>query len=181
MLQASGDYFSQPDYQQMSSDGQGGRCVSSASNTQMPDEDSSLLPRTVAQHQLHEEYSPMPAGSPYSTSSLTGRSTGSITSSHRRTHKPGKALDKDSEEYKRRRTLNNIAVKKSRAKAKAESQMTAERLNLLMADNKQLERRLEKVTKEIVTLHSLFSMCPDVPEAIRAEVARVYARLQNYR
>lgn len=147
---------------------------------------SLMLPRTLQSSMGHsngDDYGNITnAASPYSNAAYSpaGRSTSSSTKS--KGGKPAKCLDKDSDEYKRRRTLNNIAVKKSREKAKAESRATVQRLQLLTADKERLERRVDQLTKEIQFLHGLFSKFNDIPEPVKAEVARAFARLQmNHR
>jgi len=177
MIEA-GVYLSEADCYQASSSGR-----QQSNNSNLPDEDSLMLPRTLAQHQPNHNHSDeylMSANSPYSVSSPASSSNHSGTP-HRRSGKSGKSLSKDSEEYKRRRALNNIAVKKSREKAKAESRITAQRLHVLSADKERLERRVEQLNKEIQFLHGLFSKFTDVPEPVRAEVGRAFARLQNHR
>ena len=148
---------------------------------------SMMLPRTLQSSgkNHNDDYgSILNAASPYSTAAYSpaGRSTSSSTKSKSGgNNKSTKSLPKDSEEYKRRRTLNNIAVKKSREKAKAESRMTVQRLHLLTADKERLERRVEQLNKEIHFLHGLFSKFNDIPEPVKAEVGRAFARLQNHR
>lgn len=121
---------------------------------------------------------------PYETavSSPAGQSTTSSTSNStsRRFKSATKNMNKDSDEYKRRRTLNNIAVKKSREKAKAESRMVAQRVTALTADKERLEKRVEQLSKEIQFLHGLFTKFSDIPEPVKTQVASAFARLQNY-
>jgi len=130
---------------------------------------SACLPRT-----LTNDYSSM--ASPYQQNSPAGRSTAS--SSSRCKSSSTKNIDKDSEEYRRRRQLNNVAVKKSREKAKQEARQTVQRLNLLSADKERLERRVEQLTKELQFLHGVFTKFADIPEPVRSEMARAFSRLQ---
>ncbi|KZS16959.1 CCAAT/enhancer-binding protein alpha isoform X2 [Daphnia magna] len=144
------------------------------------DEDSHCLPSTLTDA---NDYSSVIVPSPYGTavSSPAGRSTtSSSASTSRRFKSGGKNVSKDSEEYKRRRTLNNIAVKKSREKAKAESRMVAQRVTVLSADKERLERRVEQLSKEIQFLHGLFSKFNDIPEPIKLQVTNVFARIQSH-
>ncbi|XP_059352903.1 CCAAT/enhancer-binding protein delta-like isoform X2 [Daphnia carinata] len=144
------------------------------------DEDSRCLPSTLTEA---NDYSSIAVPSPYGTSvsSPAGRSTTSSTTSTSRRYKTGsKNVSKDSDEYKRRRTLNNIAVKKSREKAKAESRMVAQRVTVLSADKERLERRVEQLSKEIQFLHGLFSKFSDIPEPIKLQVTNAFARLQSH-
>lgn len=146
------------------------------------DEDSaSCLPSTLNDAC---DYPTVMMSSPYGTSisSPAGRSTTSSTTGSvvRRSKSGSKAISKDSEEYKRRRMLNNVAVKKSREKAKAESRMVAQRVTILSADKERLERRVEQLSKEIQFLHGLFSKFSDIPEPIKLQVASAFARLQSH-
>uniref|UniRef100_A0A2L2YJR7 CCAAT/enhancer-binding protein gamma n=1 Tax=Parasteatoda tepidariorum TaxID=114398 RepID=A0A2L2YJR7_PARTP len=65
-------------------------------------------------------------------------------------------LDKDSEEYKKRRERNNLAVKKSRSKTKLKTQQTVERVNQLREENEMLEAKIKILTKELSFLKDLF-------------------------
>ena len=65
-------------------------------------------------------------------------------------------LDKDSEEYKKRRERNNMAVKKSRNKSKVRTQQTLERVNQLKQENEMLETKIKILTKELNFLKDLF-------------------------
>lgn len=137
-----------------------------------------FLPSTINEA---ADYSLMES-SPYAmeASSPAGRSTTSSTSTSRLgKSKGGKSVDKDSEEYRRRRMLNNIAVKKSREKAKAESRQIAQRVTVLNADKERLERRVEALSNEVKILHGLFGKMGNIPDSVRAEVARSIARLQS--
>lgn len=144
------------------------------------DDDNSCLPSTLTDT---NDYPSVMMASPYGTSvsSPAGHSTTSSTTSNSRRFKSGsKNVSKDSDEYKRRRTLNNIAVKKSREKAKAESRMIAQRVTVLSADKERLERRVEQLSKEIQFLHGLFSKFSDIPEPIKLQVSNAFARLQSH-
>lgn len=145
------------------------------------DEDSRCLPSTLTDA---SDYASAMMPSPYGTavSSPAGRSTtSSSASTSRRFKSGGKNVSKDSDEYKRRRTLNNIAVKKSREKAKAESRIVAQRVTVLSADKERLERRVEQLSKEIQFLHGLFSKFNDIPDPIKVQVTSAFARLQSHR
>jgi len=125
--------------------------------------DESYLPASL-------EYSTLSAASsPYSVAEC-----GAGSPSPKR-----KALDKNSDEYKRRRRLNNIAVKKSREKAKAESRQVSQRLTVLTSDNERLARRVELLTQQISILQGLFSRVEGVPQHIQSQVAKVVQRLDR--
>lgn len=70
--------------------------------------------------------------------------------------KRAESLDKGSEEYRRRRERNNLAVKKSRSKTKLKTQQTVERVNQLKQENEMLENKIKILTKELSFLKDLF-------------------------
>lgn len=65
-------------------------------------------------------------------------------------------MDKDSDEYRKRRERNNLAVKKSRSKTKLKTQQTVERVNQLREENEMLEAKIQILTKELSFLKDLF-------------------------
>ncbi|RWS29982.1 neuralized-like protein 2 [Leptotrombidium deliense] len=65
-------------------------------------------------------------------------------------------LDKESDEYRRRRERNNLAVKKSRTKSKMKTIQTLERVNQLKAENDELQQKIEILSKELRLLKDLF-------------------------
>ncbi|KAF6197585.1 hypothetical protein GE061_008550 [Apolygus lucorum] len=84
--------------------------------------------------------------------------------------KGGKSVDKNTDEYKRRRERNNIAVRKSREKAKMRSRETEEKVKLLMKENERLQKRIELLTEELNVLRSLFSNVGVLPEHLHREL-----------
>ncbi|XP_014670874.1 PREDICTED: CCAAT/enhancer-binding protein gamma-like [Priapulus caudatus] len=64
-------------------------------------------------------------------------------------------ISKESEEYRKRRQRNNIAVKKSRVNAKMRSQMTMEKVSQLKQENERLESKVKLLTKELGLLRDL--------------------------
>ncbi|XP_071966720.1 CCAAT/enhancer-binding protein beta-like [Engystomops pustulosus] len=78
-------------------------------------------------------------------------------------NKHKKSLDKHSDEYKQRRERNNIAVRKSRDKAKIRNMETQHKVLELTAENERLQKRVEQLTRELGTLRNLFKQLP--PEA----------------
>ncbi|XP_010888905.1 CCAAT/enhancer-binding protein beta [Esox lucius] len=68
-----------------------------------------------------------------------------------------KRLDKDSEEYKQRRERNNLAVRKSRDKAKMRNMETQHKVLELAAENDRLQKRVEQLSRELATLRNLLS------------------------
>ncbi|KAH7642358.1 uncharacterized protein LOC124492500 [Dermatophagoides farinae] len=67
-----------------------------------------------------------------------------------------RTLDKNSDEYKKRRERNNLAVKKSRNKSKQKTQQTQERVNELKEENQRLETKVKILSKELNFLRDLF-------------------------
>ncbi|XP_014002178.1 CCAAT/enhancer-binding protein beta [Salmo salar] len=68
-----------------------------------------------------------------------------------------KRLEKDSEEYKQRRERNNLAVRKSRDKAKIRNMETQHKVLELAAENDRLQKRVEQLSRELATLRNLLS------------------------
>lgn len=68
-----------------------------------------------------------------------------------------KQIDKDSDEYRRRRERNNIAVRKSREKAKQRCKDTEKRVSDLISENDKLRKRVEMLSKELSVLKDLLS------------------------
>ncbi|KAM4602727.1 CCAAT/enhancer-binding protein alpha [Polymixia lowei] len=75
--------------------------------------------------------------------------------------KPKKHVDKNSPEYRLRRERNNVAVRKSRDKAKMRNVETQQKVIELAADNDRLRKRVEHLTRELDTLRGIFRQLPD--------------------
>lgn len=67
------------------------------------------------------------------------------------------SADPSSEEYKKKRELNNISVRKSREKARHKQQETEGRVEILSAENNRLQERVDSLEKELTILKGLFS------------------------
>jgi hypothetical protein len=65
-------------------------------------------------------------------------------------------VPKDSDEYKNRRERNNIAVRKSRDKAKYKQEQTEDKLKALSDHNEDLIKKVDLLTKELTVLKGLF-------------------------
>jgi len=65
-------------------------------------------------------------------------------------------LDKNSDEYRKRRERNNIAVKKSRTKSKIKTMETLHKVNILKAENDFLVRKVQILTRELKLLKDIF-------------------------
>ncbi|XP_064467830.1 CCAAT/enhancer-binding protein alpha-like [Ornithodoros turicata] len=88
-----------------------------------------------------------------------------------------KMMDKASDEYRRRRERNNIAVRKSREKAKQRSRDTERKVSELNRENDSLRKKVELLTKELTVLKSLLTNVGVPPENVDSEIAR---SLQGY-
>ncbi|XP_008833397.1 CCAAT/enhancer-binding protein beta, partial [Nannospalax galili] len=75
--------------------------------------------------------------------------------------KAKKAVDKHSDEYKIRRERNNIAVRKSRDKAKMRNLETQHKVLELTAENERLQKKVEQLSRELSTLRNLFKQLPE--------------------
>lgn len=75
--------------------------------------------------------------------------------------KSKKNVDKSSPEYRLRRERNNVAVRKSRDKAKMRNLETQQKVVELTADNERLRRRVEHLSRELDTLRGIFRQLPD--------------------
>lgn len=64
--------------------------------------------------------------------------------------------EKRTEEYRRQRQLNNVAVKKSRDKARQKQKECISRLESLTSENKKLHMKVEVLVKELSLLRGLF-------------------------
>lgn len=80
--------------------------------------------------------------------------------------KSKKQFDKSSDEYRRRRERNNMAVRKSREKAKIRCKDTEKRVNDLVSENDKLRKRMELLSKELSVLKNLLSSAGVSPESV---------------
>jgi len=83
-----------------------------------------------------------------------------------------KGADKGTDEYKRRRERNNIAVRKSREKAKIRSRETEDRVKKLVVENDRLHKKCELLSKEVAVFHSMFTNVQFLPEHVQREVRK---------
>lgn len=63
---------------------------------------------------------------------------------------------KNTDEYRKRRERNNLAVKKSRQKTKMKTQQMMDRVTQLKSENDQLEENIKLLTKELGFLKDMF-------------------------
>ncbi|XP_072307413.1 CCAAT/enhancer binding protein (C/EBP) 1 [Eucyclogobius newberryi] len=110
---------------------------------------------------------------PYTTSCLSNTSS-SITGASEHLHSPQqdfspflhpslrspmtkRSISKDSPEYRLRRERNNIAVRKSRDKARRRILLTQQRALQLQDENQRLQQRIGQLTQELDTLKHILS------------------------
>ncbi|XP_053173712.1 CCAAT/enhancer-binding protein beta [Scomber japonicus] len=95
--------------------------------------------------------------SPPGTPAPSGKSRSPSHGGKMSSGKSKKRLDKDSDEYKQRRERNNLAVRKSRDKAKMRNLETQHKVLELAAENDRLQKRVEQLSRELATLRNLLS------------------------
>ncbi|ETE64656.1 CCAAT/enhancer-binding protein epsilon, partial [Ophiophagus hannah] len=78
-----------------------------------------------------------------------------------------KSVNKDSLEYRLRRERNNIAVRKSRDKAKRRVMETQQRMVELLGENERLRTRVEQLMQETETLRDIFRQVPEAANLIK--------------
>lgn len=66
-------------------------------------------------------------------------------------------INKDSAEYRLRRERNNIAVRKSRDKARRRIMLTQQRAQQLQEENQKLQLRIGQLTQELDTLRHILA------------------------
>ncbi|XP_004209260.1 uncharacterized protein DDB_G0292186 [Hydra vulgaris] len=87
-------------------------------------------------------------------SQVISKYTGATSSSNKRKQTNTKPSD---EEYSRKRARNNVAVKKSREKAKNRIVETQVRVEQLSQENEELQTKVTLLTKELNVLRALFT------------------------
>lgn len=75
--------------------------------------------------------------------------------------KSKKAVDRYSMEYRQRRERNNIAVRKSRDKAKMRNMEMQQKLLELSSENDRLHKNIEQLTRELTGLREFFKQIPN--------------------
>ncbi|XP_077470761.1 CCAAT/enhancer-binding protein delta [Stigmatopora argus] len=79
--------------------------------------------------------------------------------------KSKKAVDRFSMEYRQRRERNNIAVRKSRDKAKMRNMEMQQKLLELSSENDRLHKTIEQLTRELGGLREFFKQMPSASYA----------------
>ncbi|XP_069076231.1 CCAAT/enhancer-binding protein delta [Pleurodeles waltl] len=141
---------------------------------------SSPLPSQVAACaqtavQLPGGPQPTPPTSPEPSSSCSsGRSPGLCGGGGGGKERHGKkSLDRGSPEYRQRRERNNIAVRKSRDKAKQRNQDMQQRLLELSSENERLHKRIELLSRDLAGLRHFFKQLPAAAQAFAPQPAGV--------
>lgn len=99
-------------------------------------------------------------GTPVVTQHLLAKLQSTSVSSGRSSYSKGgkkKPIDKNSEDYRSRRERNNIAVRKSRLKAKQRCVETEHRVRILNEQKEALERKVESLTRELNVMRQLLA------------------------
>lgn len=104
--------------------------------------------------------------------SSSGASGGSRSSQNRHKHHSKKNLDKCSDEYKKRRERNNVAVRKSREKAKVRSKETEKKVSELARENDAYRKKVETLSKELDVLKRLLTTVGIPPENVDNEILK---------
>lgn len=138
------------------------------------------------QQQQQQQYLSNGQGGAFQTSPVSSGGGGPHLKAHHNHHRKSssgsnKSVDKNTDEYKRRRERNNIAVRKSREKAKIRSRETEEKVKLLVKENERLQKRIELLSEELNVLRSLFTNVGVLPEHLHRELNKhfdAYPHLQ---
>ncbi|OCT74713.1 hypothetical protein XELAEV_18033700mg [Xenopus laevis] len=121
---------------------------------------SSSLPNQIAAcAQTSMSLQPTPPTSPEpSTSACPSPAASSGSCGKDRSGK--KCTDRYSPEYRQRRERNNIAVRKSRDKAKRRNVDMQQRLLELSSENEKLHKKIELLTRDLSSLRHFFKQLP---------------------
>nr|AAH56512.2 CCAAT/enhancer binding protein (C/EBP), delta [Danio rerio]AAH62522.2 CCAAT/enhancer binding protein (C/EBP), delta [Danio rerio] len=92
---------------------------------------------------------------------------------HRRPgkEKGKKNVDRHSPEYRQRRERNNIAVRKSRDKAKQRNLDMQQKMIELGAENERLHKTIDQLTRELSSLRNFFKQMPEASFGSAARAA----------
>uniref|UniRef100_A0A8C1TPT7 CCAAT/enhancer-binding protein n=1 Tax=Cyprinus carpio TaxID=7962 RepID=A0A8C1TPT7_CYPCA len=72
-----------------------------------------------------------------------------------------KTVDRHSSEYRQRRERNNVAVRKSRDKAKQRNLEMQQKMIELSADNERLHKTIDQLTRELSSIRNFFKHMPE--------------------
>ncbi|XP_071341903.1 CCAAT/enhancer binding protein (C/EBP) 1 isoform X2 [Trachinotus anak] len=155
------------------SSGQAGSTGQMAQMDMMPYSQSQAMMRGEGEDRAAEQMMGL-SYLPYSTSCLNNTSSAASTNHHQSHVNPPqdfspfllptlrapvtkRSISKDSAEYRLRRERNNIAVRKSRDKARRRILLTQQRALQLQEENHKLQMRIAQLTQELDTLKHILS------------------------
>lgn len=120
-----------------------------------PESSSSVNEQSMsgAIYHVHEESAPVDSAEPHS-------SKRSQPESFQNSSKKTKLLEKGSTEYYEKRKRNNVAVRRSRDKAKKKAEETQKKVNELSNENAALRKRVAELSHELTTLKNLLTSLP---------------------
>ncbi|XP_039983446.1 CCAAT/enhancer binding protein (C/EBP) 1 [Xiphias gladius] len=153
--------------------GQAGSTSQLAQMDMIPYSQSQGMMRGVGEDRVAEQMMGL-SYLPYSTSCLSNTSSAASTNHHQsntntqqdfspfllptlRAPVTKRSISKDSAEYRLRRERNNIAVRKSRDKARRRILLTQQRALQLQEENQKLQMRIGQLTQELDTLKHILS------------------------
>ncbi|XP_067836010.1 CCAAT/enhancer-binding protein delta [Heptranchias perlo] len=82
--------------------------------------------------------------------------------------KSKKSVDRQSPEYRQRRERNNIAVRKSRDKAKQRNVEMQQKVVELNAENDRLHKKIEQLSRELAIMRNFFEQQPNTASFLSA-------------
>ncbi|CAK8696221.1 CCAAT/enhancer-binding protein epsilon-like [Clavelina lepadiformis] len=98
----------------------------------------------------------------HSSNSLKQAAKRSATTHYKGPNKKSKSIVKGTEEYMLKRERNNVAVRRSRDKAKMKAIETQKKVEELSTENEQLHKRVAELSHELNTLKNLLKSLPHV-------------------
>ncbi|KAM8966480.1 CCAAT/enhancer-binding protein delta [Pelodytes ibericus] len=135
---------------------------------------SSSLPcqiATCAQTSMNLQPTPPTSPEPCSSSATSSAcpspssSTANMGTTYSKDRSGKKCLDRYSPEYRQRRERNNIAVRKSRDKAKKRNMDMQQKLLELSSENEKLHKRIDLLTRDLTNLRHFFKQLPPTATA----------------
>ena len=116
----------------------------------------------------------------YTPANLPGCETAMFKNTLKKGLSSKKNINKMSEEYRRRRERNNIAVRKSREKAKVRTKETEDRVRILARDNDKLRRQIDVLSRELNWLKNVYPKLGVIPEHVQREITKQLEAFQHH-
>ncbi|XP_043544232.1 CCAAT/enhancer-binding protein delta [Chiloscyllium plagiosum] len=110
----------------------------------------------------------LPTGQPTPPTSPEPSSANSHSRSGPGKEKTKKPVDRQSSEYRQRRERNNIAVRKSRDKAKQRNVEMQQKVIELNAENDRLHKKIEQLSRELAIMRNFFEQQPNAAPFLNA-------------